>query len=103
MAEPMWRSPAMQRLQNELFTDRDEKIRQNICYRCGLAAKSEDFHNERERREFSITGLCGPCQRIVDSEGEEDEEDTEEGLIGDACDPITTSNNETTTEEDGDE
>lgn len=88
MTEPMWRSPAMQRLHDKLFPSNTEKIRQGICTRCEQPVNTKDLFNEAERKEVGITGLCGPCQRQVFKRDEED------------CDNSDSCDYPTTTEED---
>lgn len=76
MAEPMKRAPQLQELYDKAFPGNLDKIRQDICTRCGNQIKPEELLTEKEKREQTQSGMCGSCQRGFFRESDEEEEDT---------------------------
>ena len=52
------------------FAKEVELIKQGKCPMCEKEIREEDFHSERNKREYTVNGLCQECQDKVQEEGE---------------------------------
>jgi rRNA maturation endonuclease Nob1 len=50
------------------FDEEVKKVEQGRCPICGANVKLEDFHDDKSRTEFEISGFCQACQNEVFSE-----------------------------------
>jgi len=66
MAEPSKKSPEMTKLLDQL-TDRSYSIGANQCVEppFGCGAKATVFRDEISQKEYTISGLCQPCQDLI--------------------------------------
>ena len=61
MAQPTQKAPALDKFFQQAFgINRRESIQANVCVFCGQPALV--FRDELCRKEFSISGICQPCQ-----------------------------------------
>lgn len=59
--KPSDKTPEMEAFLKEMFgVDRVKCIKEDKCVFCGHEAK--EFHDEKSRAEFSISGMCQKCQ-----------------------------------------
>ena len=64
MAKPTPKSPRLNKLLSSLAgRDREQTIRDDLCIRCGMEART--FRDGLSVKEYSISGLCQLCQDVV--------------------------------------
>lgn len=56
-----------------LFPERLALIDDGKCPECGTSVTEADFDDELSRKEFTISGLCQPCQVKVFDQQNDDE------------------------------
>ena len=76
MAEPMKRSPEMEKafngLSRKLFgTNSTDAVKQDVCVDC--KSKATEFTSELAKAEYSISGLCQKCQDVVFEGGDSED------------------------------
>ena len=68
MAEPTQKSPPVENMLLALGFDRRPAIKQDICAKCGNAARK--FNDKKSEREYTVSGYCQRCQDLVFNEDE---------------------------------
>ena len=78
--QPSFKTPQMDSALTYLFgVDRHKTISDGECISCdatGLIASS--FSDDLSRKEYSISGMCQPCQDELFGDGDEEPEDYED-------------------------
>lgn len=59
------KSPEIKKFIEALFPGTTSKIENKICPMCNLKVNEEDFKEEINKREFTISGLCQDCQNQI--------------------------------------
>ena len=57
------KAPANIRRDVVIIPDQDVKAVSKSCSTCKEVVQDSDFHKDIERKEYTLSGMCGHCQR----------------------------------------